>query len=92
MITISDLEKSYGSQTLFDEVSLQLNSGCRYGLVGANGSGKSTFLRIIAGREEPSAGAVAMPKRLRLGVLEQDHFLYEDTPIIDVTMRGHREL
>ncbi len=92
MITISDLEKSYGSQTLFDEVSLQLNSGCRYGLVGANGSGKSTFLRIIAGEEEPSAGAVAMPKRLRLGVLEQDHFMYEDTPIIDVTMMGHREL
>ena len=92
MITISDLGKSYGSQTLFDEVSLQLNSGCRYGLVGANGSGKSTFLRIIAGREEPSAGAVAMPKRLRLGVLEQDHFMYEETPIIDVTMKGHREL
>jgi len=92
MIAISDLEKSYGSQTLFDEVNLQLNPGCRYGLVGANGSGKSTLLRIIAGQEEPSAGTVSMPKRLRLGVLEQDHFLYEDTPIIDVTMMGHREL
>jgi ATPase subunit of ABC transporter with duplicated ATPase domains len=92
MIAISDLGKSYGSQTLFDEVSLQLKSGCRYGLVGANGSGKSTLLRIITGEEEPSAGAVSMPKRLRLGVLEQDHFLYEDTPILDVTMMGHREL
>jgi len=92
MIAISDLGKSYGIQTLFDEVSLQLNSGCRYGLVGANGSGKSTLLRIINGEEEPSAGAVSMPKRLRLGVLEQDHFLYEGTPILDVTMMGHHEL
>jgi len=92
MIAISDLGKSYGSQTLFDEVNLQLKPGCRYGLVGANGSGKSTLLRIITGEEEPSVGAVSMPKRLRLGILEQDHFLYEDTPILDVTMMGHREL
>jgi len=92
MIAISDLGKAYGSQTLFDDVNLQLKSGCRYGLVGANGSGKSTLLRIITNEEEPSAGAVTMPKRLRLGVLEQDHFLYEDTPILDVTMMGHREL
>ena len=92
MIAITDLGKSYGSQTLFDEVNLQLKSGCRYGLVGANGSGKSTLVRIITAEEEPSAGEVSMPKRLRLGVLEQDHFLYEDTPILDVTMMGHREL
>ena len=92
MIAISDLGKSYGSQTLFDEVNLQLKPGCRYGLVGANGSGKSTLLRIVTGEEEPSVGAVSMPKRLRLGILEQDHFLYEDTPILDVTMMGHREL
>jgi ATPase subunit of ABC transporter with duplicated ATPase domains len=92
MIAITDLSKAYGSQTLFDDVNLQLNPGCRYGLVGANGSGKSTILRIIAGTEEPSGGAVSVPKRLRVGVLEQDHFRLEDTSILDVTMMGHHEL
>ncbi len=92
MITVTDLAKSYGSQTLFDGVSVQLNPGCRYGLVGANGSGKSTLMRILTGVEEASSGAVSVPKRLRLGVLDQDHFGFEDTPILDVAMKGHQEL
>jgi ATPase subunit of ABC transporter with duplicated ATPase domains len=92
MIAITDLAKAYGSQVLFAAVNLQLNPGCRYGLVGANGSGKSTLLRIIAGEEEQSDGLVSVPKRLRLGVLSQDHFRFEDTPILDVTMMGHRQL
>jgi ATPase subunit of ABC transporter with duplicated ATPase domains len=92
MITLTNLVKAYGSQVLFSNVNLQLNPGCRYGLVGANGSGKSTLARIIAGDEEQSDGLVALPKRLRLGVLSQDHFRFEDTPILDVTMMGHHEL
>jgi ATPase subunit of ABC transporter with duplicated ATPase domains len=92
MIAVTDLAKAYGSQILFDGVNLQLNSGCRYGLVGANGSGKSTLLRILSNAEEASAGSVSIPKRLRLGVLSQDHFQFEDTPIIDVAMMGHSEL
>ncbi len=92
MITVTDLAKAYGSQTLFQGVNFQLNPGSRYGLVGANGSGKSTLLRVLAGEEEASEGAVSMPKRLRLGVLAQDHFRYENKPIIDVTMMGHQEL
>ena len=92
MITVIDLSKSYGSQTLFDEANFQLNPGRRYGLVGANGCGKSTLLRILTGEEEASTGSVSMPKRLRLGTLSQDHFQYEDTPILDVTMMGHEEL
>jgi ATPase subunit of ABC transporter with duplicated ATPase domains len=92
MITVTDLAKSFGGQTLFEKASFQLNPGRRYGLVGANGSGKSTLLRIFAGADEPSAGAVSVPKRLRLGTLSQDHFQYEDTPILDVAMMGHREL
>jgi len=92
MIAVTDLAKAYGNQTLFRGVSLQLNSGRRYGLVGANGSGKSTFLRILAGQEEPSEGQVSVPKRLRIGVLEQDHFRFEQTPILDVTMMGHSQL
>ncbi len=92
MIAVSDLGKSYGPQDLFKGVSLQLNPGSRYGLVGANGSGKSTFLRILAGDEVPSEGTVAIPKRLRLGVLRQDHFRYEDFRIVEVAMMGRREV
>ena len=63
MIAVSDLGKSFGAQTLFEGVSFQFNPGTRYGLVGANGSGKSTFLRILAGDEAASAGIISIPKR-----------------------------
>ena len=92
MITVTDLGKDFGAQTLFRGASFQLNPGSRYGLVGANGSGKTTLLRIFAGEDEPSTGAVARPKKLRLGVLEQDHFRFEELPIIDVVMMGHEIL
>ncbi|MEM8997714.1 MAG: ATP-binding cassette domain-containing protein, partial [Acidobacteriota bacterium] len=92
MISCSNLGKSFGKQTLFAGASFQLNPGNRYGLVGANGSGKSTFLKMLAGEEEPSEGILNMPKRLRLGVLEQDHFQFEENRIVDVVMMGHREL
>jgi ATPase subunit of ABC transporter with duplicated ATPase domains len=92
MITATNLSKSFGAQTLFEGASLQLNAGCRYGVVGANGSGKSTLLRIIAGQEEATTGEVAMPRKVRVGVLAQDQFRYEDTPILDVVMMGNRPL
>jgi ATPase subunit of ABC transporter with duplicated ATPase domains len=92
MLTVTQLEKNYGGQTLFRDVSLQFNAGCRYGVVGANGSGKSTFLRILMGDEEPSAGEVSLPRRANIGVLSQDHFQYEDVAIIDVVLMGHVEL
>jgi ATPase subunit of ABC transporter with duplicated ATPase domains len=92
MISVSGLGKSFGTQTLFEDVSFQLNPGERYGLVGANGSGKTTLLNILCGIEEPSAGSVSVPKRVRLGVLRQDQFLYEDEEILAVAMMGNREL
>ncbi|HRC84942.1 MAG TPA: ATP-binding cassette domain-containing protein [Thermoanaerobaculia bacterium] len=92
MIAVSDLGKSYGPQNLFSGVSLQFNPGCRYGLVGANGSGKSTFLRVLTGEETASAGTVAIPKRLRLGVLRQDHYRFEANAILEVAMMGHHEV
>jgi len=88
MIEIGKLGKSYGAQTLFEDVTLKLVRGARYGLVGANGSGKTTFLRILAGDETPSDGAVTMPKQLRLGVLRQDRFLDDERPILEVAMSG----
>ncbi|HYN42009.1 MAG TPA: ABC-F family ATP-binding cassette domain-containing protein, partial [Thermoanaerobaculia bacterium] len=92
MIAVSDLGKSFGAQSLFEGVSLQFNPGNRYGLVGANGSGKSTLLRILSGEEAASSGIVSIPKKLRLGVLKQDHFRYEGMPIIDVAMMGNLEV
>jgi ATPase subunit of ABC transporter with duplicated ATPase domains len=92
MIAVSGLSKHFGPQTLFEDVSIQLTPGNRYGLVGANGSGKSTLLKIIAGREPASEGTVAIPKRLTVGYLEQDHFQFEDTPILEVAMMGDHEV
>ena len=92
MISFSNIGKSFGQQILFNGVSFQFNPGNRYGLVGANGSGKSTFLKMISGQEPPSEGTLSRPKRLQLGVLKQDHFEYEDVPIIHVVMMGNEEL
>ena len=92
MIALSNLAKSFGAQTLFEDVNLLLEAGNRYGLVGANGSGKSTLFRIVTGQEEASAGEVSLPRRLRLGLLEQDHFRYENERIVDVVMMGNAEL
>ncbi|HKH44583.1 MAG TPA: ATP-binding cassette domain-containing protein [Thermoanaerobaculia bacterium] len=92
MISVSDLGKSFGPQTLFEGVSIQFNPGNRYGLVGANGSGKSTFLKILTGEELPSEGTLNFPKRLKVGVLQQDHFRYEQMPILEVAMMGNHDV
>jgi ATPase subunit of ABC transporter with duplicated ATPase domains len=92
MISITNLEKTYGDRTLFADVSAQLNGGQRYGLVGANGSGKTTLLSILTGDLEPSAGEVALARRLRLGVLRQDQFLYEEEKVLHVALMGHQDL
>ena len=91
MLSVSNLSKSYGAQTLFSDASISFGRGC-YGVVGANGSGKSSLLRILSGEEEPSAGTVNVPRKVRLGVLQQDHFRYENVPILEVVMMGHGPL
>ena len=70
MISCSRLGKFFGEQTLFRDVAIQFNPGERYGIVGANGSGKSTFLRVLSGDEIASEGEVSLPKRARIGVLK----------------------
>jgi ATPase subunit of ABC transporter with duplicated ATPase domains len=92
MITVAKLAKSYGDRTLFEDVSLQLNAGSRYGLVGANGSGKTTFLEILAGDEPASDGTVSIPGRARVGVLRQDRFLDDGEIILDLAMMGDAEV
>ena len=92
MIAVSALEKAFGTQTLFTDVAFQLSPGNRYGLVGANGSGKTTLLKILTGDEPASDGTVSIPKKLRLGVLSQDHFKFEQAAIVDTVLMGNDEL
>ena len=92
MISVSDLSKSFGGQTLFEGVTLELSPPNRYGLVGANGSGKSTFARILAGDEPASGGTLSIPKRVRVGVLRQDRFESDEQRILDVVLMGNREV
>src|SRR4051812_16948037 len=88
MIAVNGLGKSYGARTLFDEVTLKLVRGSRYGLVGANGSGKTTFLEIVAGDEPASDGNVVIDKGARVGVLRQDRFMRDEDMILHVAMAG----
>jgi ATPase subunit of ABC transporter with duplicated ATPase domains len=88
VLATTGLAKAYGPRTLFEGVSLQLNPGARYGLVGANGSGKTTFLRLLAGDEEPTEGTLRLQRGARLGVLRQDRFLDDGALILDLAMRG----
>jgi ATPase subunit of ABC transporter with duplicated ATPase domains len=92
VIIVSGLGKHFGPKVLFEGVTLQLNAGNRYGLVGANGSGKTTFLKILAQDEAASEGDVTYAKNLRLGVLRQDRFESDDERILDVAMRGDADV
>ena len=92
MISVSNLEKSFGDRVLFADAAFQLNPGERYGIVGANGSGKTTLLRILSGDAEATQGTVSVPKSARLGVLRQDQFLYEHEEILGVALMGNPEL
>ncbi len=92
MIGISNLSKAFGPQSLFEDVTLQLNAGSRYGLVGANGSGKTTFLKLLTGDEPSSGGEITFPKNARMGVLRQDRFESDDQIILDVAMMGDEQV
>ncbi len=92
MITINNLAMQYGARLLFTDVNLNLNSNNRYGLVGSNGAGKSTFLKLIMKEEEPSSGEVVAVRNARIGCLKQDQFVYENTPIIEAVIAGNKVL
>ncbi|HEX8209723.1 MAG TPA: ABC-F family ATP-binding cassette domain-containing protein [Longimicrobium sp.] len=92
MISVSNLEKSFGDRVLFQDAAFQLNPGERYGIVGANGCGKTTLLSILSGDADATKGSVSIPRSARLGVLRQDQFLYESESILNVTLMGNPEL
>ncbi len=92
MITLTNLSICYGEQLLFNDANLILHEGNRYGITGANGVGKSTFLKLIAGDIPPTEGTITIPARLRVGFLKQDQFLHDDLRIIDVVIQGRKIL
>ena len=92
MITTSGITMQYGARPLFDNVSVKFGGGNRYGLIGANGSGKSTFMKILGGELEPSSGNVAIDANERIGRLRQDQFAYEDQRVLDVVLMGHEQM
>lgn len=92
MISVTDLGMHFGEKTLFEKANFQLNYGNHYGLVGANGSGKSTFMQILSGQIPAEQGVVNFPAALKLGILKQNHFAFEQHPIVDVVMMGKKAL
>jgi len=92
MISTANLAIQFGAKPLFENVSVSFGNGHRYGLIGANGSGKSTFMKILAGDLEPTAGNVAIDPNARLGRLRQDQFAYEEYRVIDTVIMGHEQL
>ena len=92
MISTNGITMQFGAKPLFENVSVKFGEGNRYGLIGANGSGKSTFMKILGGDLEQTAGEVAIENGVRLGKLRQDQFAYEDMRVLDVVMMGHTEM
>jgi ATPase subunit of ABC transporter with duplicated ATPase domains len=92
MISTEGLSLFFGSRTLFENVDIKFTPGNCYGLIGANGAGKSTFLRCLSGEQEPSAGRVVVAKNQRLSVLRQDHFAYNEMEALNAVIMGHGRL
>lgn len=92
MIGAHGVSLQYGGRTLFKDVNVTFTKGNCYGLIGANGTGKSTFLKILAGDIEPNKGEVSITPGERLAVLKQDHFMFDDFNVVDTVLYGHKRL
>ncbi|MGB1020555.1 MAG: ABC-F family ATP-binding cassette domain-containing protein [Flavobacteriaceae bacterium] len=92
MLTVSNLSVQFGKRVLFDEVNTSFTQGNCYGIIGANGAGKSTFLKILSGAQEPNSGHVSLEPGKRMSVLEQNHNAYDVYPVLETVMRGNKIL
>jgi ATPase subunit of ABC transporter with duplicated ATPase domains len=92
MLTAANITMQFGAKPLFENINAKFDNGNRYGLIGANGCGKSTFMKILGGDLEPSSGTVVVDPNVRLGKLSQDQFAYEEFRVLDVVMMGHKEM
>ena len=92
MITVNDVGMNFSGQQLFKHVDLKFVPGNCYGIIGANGAGKSTFLRILSGDLEPTSGEVFISKDQRMSILKQDHFQYDQYTVLDTVIMGNQRL
>ena len=92
MIAVNNLSLQFGKRILFDDVNVKFVQGNCYGVIGANGAGKSTFLKILTGDQDPTTGHVSLEPGKRLAVLKQDHFAFDEYSILDTVLIGHEEL
>ncbi len=92
MLIANNITMQFGAKPLFENVSIKFDNGNRYGLIGANGCGKSTFMKILAGELEPSSGNISLDSNERMAFLRQDQFAYEDQRVLDVVMMGHEQM
>ncbi|HEK21243.1 MULTISPECIES: ABC-F family ATP-binding cassette domain-containing protein [unclassified Mucilaginibacter] len=92
MITVSNLSLRYGKRTLFEDVNLKFTQGNCYGIIGANGAGKSTFLKILSGEVDPTSGSVSFTPGERMAVLSQNHYAFDEYSVIETVMMGHKEM
>ena len=92
MLTVSNLSLQFGKRVLFDEVNIKFTKGNCYGIIGANGAGKSTFLKILSGKQDPTSGNTSLENGKRMSVLEQDHFAYDGFTVLETILRGNKML
>ena len=92
MLSVNNLSVQFGKRVLFDEVNVTFSPGNCYGIIGANGAGKSTFLKIISGKQEANSGSVHLEPGKRLSVLEQNHNAFDEFPVLETVLRGNKEL
>lgn len=92
MLAVSNLSVQFGKRVLFDEVNTKFVQGNCYGIIGANGAGKSTFLKILSGKMDPTSGHVHLEPGKRMSVLSQDHFAFDDQPVLETVVMGNKEL
>src|SRR3989339_34766 len=92
MISTSNLTLRFGSRILFENVNILFSPGNCYGLIGANGAGKSVFLKILSGEIDPTAGQVSIAARKRIAVLKQNHFEFDDFKVLETVIMGHKRL
>ena len=92
MLNANGVTVRFGKRVLFEDVNIKFTKGNCYGIIGANGAGKSTFLKVLSGKLEPSKGEVSLEKGARLSILKQDHFVYEDYTVMDTVIMGNKEL
>jgi ATPase subunit of ABC transporter with duplicated ATPase domains len=92
MISTSNVSLAYGKRTLFEDVTIKFTPGNCYGLIGANGAGKSTFLKILSGEIDPRTGTVEIPAGMRMAILKQNHFEFDELPVLQTVIKGHQRL